>query len=175
HAMPGDRERCLEADMDDYLAKPIRPQKLLGKLTSWSSRPDTTLKIEEPPASVSGSPASPVLQLGQLHESTDGDPDLARRMLGDFMSEAGMLMRRIRGAVRARRATGVADAAHALKGGSRAIGAAALAGVCQELETVGRERNLAAAREALARAEVELKTLRRAVRAHLGAKGSSRS
>jgi CheY-like chemotaxis protein len=32
HAMTGDKERCLEAGMDDYVTKPIRPQELLGKL-----------------------------------------------------------------------------------------------------------------------------------------------
>jgi CheY-like chemotaxis protein len=35
HAMPGDREKCFEAGMDDYVAKPIRPQVIKEVLDRW--------------------------------------------------------------------------------------------------------------------------------------------
>jgi CheY-like chemotaxis protein len=35
HALKGDRERCLESGMDDYLSKPISPKALLEKVQAW--------------------------------------------------------------------------------------------------------------------------------------------
>jgi CheY-like chemotaxis protein len=40
NAMKGDREKCIDAGMDDYLSKPVNPQKLKEKLETWIN-PDT--------------------------------------------------------------------------------------------------------------------------------------
>ena len=37
HALKGDREKCIEAGMDDYLPKPVSPDRLSAKIGTWLS------------------------------------------------------------------------------------------------------------------------------------------
>jgi len=42
HAMKGDREKCIEAGMDDYLCKPVNPQELNNMLEKWIVKIDSS-------------------------------------------------------------------------------------------------------------------------------------
>jgi CheY-like chemotaxis protein len=46
NAMQGDRERCLEAGMTDYLSKPVTPQQLAAMLQKWTDPPAEQVSVE---------------------------------------------------------------------------------------------------------------------------------
>jgi CheY-like chemotaxis protein len=47
HAMTGDKERCLQAGMDDYLSKPFRLDELQAKLSKWAGRSTEATEARE--------------------------------------------------------------------------------------------------------------------------------
>jgi PAS domain S-box-containing protein len=149
NAMDGDRERCLEALMDDYVAKPIRLDELVAALLrapSEAPRPPGVRPRREDGSS-GGEPAGvPPIRtaevdalLGRLRASFgDEARDLLPELSGLFQEEGPALLTGMRAAIAAGDAPRLASAAHTLKGSSASLGAEELAGDCRELEALGR-------------------------------------
>jgi len=157
HVMEGDRDRCIEAGMDDYVAKPVTAQAILEAVSRWAIRAGAP-----PRRSVAESDAD--LRVDRLRESCGGDPEVEREILGAFLSSAPELLARIESSITCGDGARLAAAAHALKGSSHAVGAQTLGAACEELEVLGQRNDLARARQAVARAADELKRIRAACR-----------
>ncbi|MBC6605328.1 PAS domain S-box protein [Hymenobacter sp. BT188] len=89
NAIKGEREKCLAAGMDDYLAKPFREDELLKLIGDWVLGPaasDTTLSPIAPVqlANSSSSP-TPLYKLDLLHQVGQGDNDFVALMLDSFI------------------------------------------------------------------------------------------
>jgi CheY-like chemotaxis protein/HPt (histidine-containing phosphotransfer) domain-containing protein len=139
HAMQGDRERCLSAGFDAYLAKPIRQADLQAAL-----RP---LEIGENPHTAAADPDRSLMEA--LIEICGGDEDFARELAITFLESAPPVLSAIDAAFKRGDRRELMAQAHALKGISRTIGATELAFASEKIEALAKREDLkGAAREA---------------------------
>ncbi len=159
NALQGEAEKCLEAGMDDYLAKPLEMDKLKRMLRKWLpqvssdeiARINSPLEAEISPVELipesdetqeaeSGSESgNPPVDVSALSELFGDDPDTIRDILSEFAVASNDNVQEILSACSEKSAEGVKAATHKLKSSARTVGAIGLADVCVVMEKAGAE------------------------------------
>ena len=132
HAMKGDREKCMEAGMNDYLCKPINPQELLDVIEKWLLKGGTFKQKESTDADVNSK--KKIFDKKGLLDRLMGDEDLASKILNDFVNDVPNKLVALKEALNNGDASSVQNHAHNLKGASANVGAIALHEAAQEIE-----------------------------------------
>ena len=131
NAMSGDRERCLEAGMDDYVAKPVQLEELLLALEHWAPK-SPRAQVRTDGASWRAPLVARLLELYSLSEP--GQADCAQEIVDAFLADVPARIATLRSAVASGRREDAQAAAHALKGMFANVGADRLAGLCRVVE-----------------------------------------
>jgi CheY-like chemotaxis protein len=147
HVMQGDRERCLEAGMDDYVAKPIQADVLFATLER--QLPEGLVAASEPTPQIDV-PTTDLFDKAATLRRVDGDRDLLREVVQLFREACTAILADIDGAIREQDATKLRQLAHTLKGEASNFEAAATVSAALRLEVMGREADLAHAQDAYA-------------------------
>jgi signal transduction histidine kinase/CheY-like chemotaxis protein/HPt (histidine-containing phosphotransfer) domain-containing protein len=157
-ALKGDDEECLRAGMDAYVTKPLNAVRLLEEidrltaggeaadgeavvLPAAAARPDMAAPRRPVPVAApvaADPPGAPVFDLGAFAERCDGDQELMRELIAQFLDEHGPLVERIAAAITGGDARDVERAAHALKGTLATLGAMSASAVAGEIERMAR-------------------------------------
>ncbi|MDD5298260.1 MAG: response regulator [Rhodocyclaceae bacterium] len=141
HAMGGDRERCLDVGMDDYIAKPIRFSDLREKLERWlpSAAAGGQVVAAAPEAETDWNEVLDRDAIAQLASAFDDAPEVLTGLIRDYLADVPLRLSAMKAAWQANDPKALAFAAHALKSQSATLGAAALADLCRKLEQLGNE------------------------------------
>jgi two-component system cell cycle sensor histidine kinase/response regulator CckA len=177
NAMQGDRERCLEAGMDDYVAKPVRREDLAALLVRW--QPHRSGSSAERPAAPSeesrnGAACVDPAVLADLRQ-LDETGELLTTLITHYRDETPQQLAVMQAAFRRSDAAALAEAAHTMKGSSGNLGATHMQQLCGELQTLGRANELAQVGDRLTRLAAEFALVSAALLQEQGRSTSVRS
>jgi len=184
HAIEGYREKCLEAKMDDYIAKPLRRKDLLAMVEKWTRRiddfrlleprgnPDLSGKIVDSPIATPNlqrtttvnSQSKAPMDFEKAIEEFEGDKEFLMEVLEGFLENVRAQIPAIRQAITDGDSEVVSREAHSIKGGAANLTADVLSKIAFELENIGKSGALEGGIQVLERLEEEFRRLEGYVR-----------
>ncbi len=141
HAMKGDKERFIEAGMDDYIAKPVSMKSFIELLDKWSKE----LNAKRYEGDLCDEPAHqtdiPIFDKQAFMERMDDDIELARKLISTYMKYTPQKIESLKANIESANAEEISNYAHSIKGSSANIGGMALSSIVSEMEKESRAGN----------------------------------
>ena len=191
NAMDKDRQRCLEAGMDDYLSKPFSQEQLTAVLarhllTHSPTKESQVEMTQDAPPQVQAEPSVNAQVIAHDHTESEQSspidaaalnqiralqrpnaPNIVHKIINSYLKDAPQLLEVARQAIAQDDSSTLYRTAHSLKSTSATLGARNLAALCKELEAIGRAQTTAKADMLLVAIEQEYEQVQDALTAEL--------
>ena len=158
HALKGDREKCLTAGMDDYIAKPIHPKKLCDVIEKWINEPEEMHESQIVHESI---PKNNIFDKNSFIDRLLGDEDLAKEIIKGFLEDSLRQINILKEAVDNKNANVIHCQAHSLKGAAANISATALKELAYQIEIAGKTGDLIKAASLIPKLDEQFEVLKK--------------
>jgi len=160
NAMTGDREKCIDSGMDDYVSKPIKPEAIYSVINKVARKSQSEKEQKRPQPLQSSKPFSPTtFDLSIAIETVLGNEDLFREIADMFIKNSSDYIAKIKKGIAGNDAGILEREAHSLKGAVGNFGAKEVYEAAFHLEKLGKEGKMATAAEGLSNLERALNEL----------------
>jgi CheY-like chemotaxis protein/HPt (histidine-containing phosphotransfer) domain-containing protein len=172
-AMPGDRDKCISAGMDDYLAKPVRPEDIRSVVERWASAAKAKAKAPTAPQTETATSdtdfqmQTPPVDMERLLDFSDGSADNLRELIMLYLKQTAEQLEQLGTAAQAGSAPDIRRLAHSCAGASSTCGMVRIVPMLREMERQGEEKKLVNVVELCRQARIEFDCIREFLDAHL--------
>jgi len=141
-AMSGDRDRCLEAGMDDYISKPDAREKLIEALQKWGKRKITETGEKVVIQVPLYNDEEAIFNYKEALSRYDGDTEILKSIIDVYLEDTEERLKNMAPALKEKDSGTVTHIAHAIKGGAAYIGADVLRNTASEIEEASKKEGL---------------------------------
>ena len=146
HALMGDKEKCIEAGMDDYLSKPIKSEILVQKIDKWLNVEGNTMVEENNNPKIK---KDIIFDFEHLEKMSTGDKEFEADLIETYLQDVDLRYEKLVSAIEESESSKVFIEAHTIKGASYSVGAKKVGDEAYGIELSGKLNDLKNALERL--------------------------
>jgi len=139
HALIGDKDKCIEAGMNDYVSKPIVPEKFVKVIDKWLN---IEIKQEQAVSDATPDKNEVLFDPSVLDKMSYGDKEFQVELLGQYLKDVNERFNRLMGFIQSQNLPKITSEAHTIKGASYSVGAIKIGNLAYSIELTGKQKDL---------------------------------